>query len=155
MCSAKAWRAASAAADWWTLSPAGWSLGLPSGSSPAAPLNSPEVSITCRRPRCNSPRAPCAGARILLKRLGAEPGDVRRIYLAGAFGNYINRESARRIGLIEFPPELIEPAGNTALLGAKLALFGDGHAKIRVEHIPLASDAEFQDTFVESMLFPQ
>jgi uncharacterized 2Fe-2S/4Fe-4S cluster protein (DUF4445 family) len=95
-----------------------------------------------------------AGARILLKRLGAEPGDVRRIYLAGAFGNYINRDSARRIGLIEFPSGIVEPAGNTALLGAKLALFGGDGADIRVEHVPLASDAEFQDTFVESMLFP-
>ncbi len=92
-----------------------------------------------------------AGARILLKRLGAEPGDVRRLYLAGAFGNYINRESARRIGLIEFSPEIVEPAGNTALLGAKLALFED--AAVRVEHVPLASDPEFQETFVESMLF--
>jgi len=92
-----------------------------------------------------------AGARILLRRLGAELGDVRRLYLAGAFGNYINRESARRIGLIEFPPDVVEPAGNTALLGAKLALFGD--ASVRVEHVPLAADAEFQDTFVESMVF--
>lgn len=97
-----------------------------------------------------------AGARILLKRLGAEPGDVRRLYLAGAFGNYINRESARRIGLIEFPPEVVEPAGNTALLGAKLALFersDPDYAAIRVEHVPLAADPEFQDTYVDSMSF--
>lgn len=92
-----------------------------------------------------------AGARILLKRLGAEPGDVRRLYLAGAFGNYINRESARRIGLIKFPPEIVEPAGNTALLGVKMALFEE--ARVEVEHISLASDPEFQDTFAESMLF--
>jgi uncharacterized 2Fe-2S/4Fe-4S cluster protein (DUF4445 family) len=92
-----------------------------------------------------------AGARILLKRLGAEPGDVRRLYLAGAFGNYINRESARRIGLIEFAPDIVEPAGNTALLGAKMALFAE--ARVEVEHISLASDPEFQDTFAESMLF--
>ncbi|MCX6638084.1 MAG: ASKHA domain-containing protein [Acidobacteria bacterium] len=94
-----------------------------------------------------------AGARILLARLGAELGDVRRLYLAGAFGNYINRESARRIGLIEFPPEVVEPAGNTALSGAKLALFEADPANIRVEHVPLAADPEFLDTYVASMPF--
>ncbi|MDP2999527.1 MAG: ASKHA domain-containing protein [Bryobacterales bacterium] len=94
-----------------------------------------------------------AGARILLKRLGAEMGDVRRLYLAGAFGNYINRESARRIGLIEFPPEVVEPAGNTALSGAKLALFEAEPANLRVEHVPLAADPEFLDTYVASMPF--
>ena len=31
--------------------------------------------------------------------------ELSRLYLAGAFGNYINRASARRIGLLEFPLE--------------------------------------------------
>ena len=44
-----------------------------------------------------------AGVRMLVKTWGATPVDVERVYLAGAFGNYINRASARRIGLIDFP----------------------------------------------------
>lgn len=44
-----------------------------------------------------------AGIRILLQQWGATPNDVERVWLAGAFGNYINRASARRIGLIRFP----------------------------------------------------
>jgi len=102
-----------------------------------------------------------AGIRILLARLGASPGDVTRLYLAGAFGNYVNRASARRIGLIDFAEEIVTPAGNTALLGAKLALFvtdgeSGGFERLRrpVEHIPLASDPQFQEIFVEQMLFP-
>ena len=98
-----------------------------------------------------------AGVRILLKRLGATHRDVHRLHVAGAFGNYINRESASRIGLLEFPPEVIEPAGNTALLGAKLALFdptGPSASAIKVEHVPLATDPEFQDIYVDSMRFP-
>jgi hypothetical protein len=35
--------------------------------------------------------------------------DLSRIYLAGAFGNYINRASARRIGLLDFPPQKFCP----------------------------------------------
>ena len=42
-----------------------------------------------------------AGFKLLLKRLGASVEDVKSIYLAGAFGNYVQRESAARIGLIE------------------------------------------------------
>lgn len=102
-----------------------------------------------------------AGIRIVLRRWGAEPGDVTRLYLAGAFGNYVNRTRARRIGLIDFPSDLVQPAGNTALLGAKLALFpadirdGDFQAvRARIEHISLAADAEFQDIYVEEMRFP-
>jgi uncharacterized 2Fe-2S/4Fe-4S cluster protein (DUF4445 family) len=101
-----------------------------------------------------------AGVRILLRHWGASSGDIARLHLAGAFGNYINRSSARRIGLIDFPEDKIEPAGNTALLGAKLALFaGDGKSDFadlcrRVEHISLAEDAEFHQIYAEEMRFP-
>ncbi len=103
-----------------------------------------------------------AGVRILLARLGAEPADVTRVYLAGAFGNYVSRASAARIGLLNFPLERIEPAGNTALLGAKMALFAPGaaetlHTDVRriTEHLSLAADPAFQDTYVDEMFFPQ
>jgi uncharacterized 2Fe-2S/4Fe-4S cluster protein (DUF4445 family) len=100
-----------------------------------------------------------AGIRILLSRWDAD--DLDRLYLAGAFGNYINRASAQRIGLLSFPPEKVQPAGNTALLGAKLALFSldgeDGsfvHVRSKVEHVPLNHDPQFQDVFVEELVFP-
>jgi uncharacterized 2Fe-2S/4Fe-4S cluster protein (DUF4445 family) len=102
-----------------------------------------------------------AGLKILLRQWGAGPGELTRIYLAGAFGNYLNVESARRIGLLEAPTEAIAPAGNTALLGAKLALFGlaaDGgeHGEIlrKVRHVSLNEDPLFHETFVECMTFP-
>ena len=101
-----------------------------------------------------------AGVRILVRRWGAEPRDVTSLHLAGAFGNYVSRGSARRIGLIDFPLERVQPAGNTALLGAKLALFsrdagGFEQLRRRIEHIPLAADPEFQDIYVEEMRFPE
>lgn len=102
-----------------------------------------------------------AGIRILLARLGATTADLTRLYLAGAFGNYINRSSAQRIGLLPFPPEQVQPAGNTALLGAKMALFaGDDleqYAAIRrmTRHIPLNEDPQFMDVYVDEMSFPE
>jgi len=101
------------------------------------------------------------GIRILLSQWGAQPDDLTRLYLAGAFGHYINRASARRIGLLDFDPEIIVPMGNTALLGAKLALFSEddeaaGYQNVRnrTEHVSLNTDPAFQDTYVEEMLFP-
>jgi uncharacterized 2Fe-2S/4Fe-4S cluster protein (DUF4445 family) len=117
-----------------------------------------------------------AGIRILLQRRGQRASsvsargaerrtgraeDVTRLYLAGAFGNYVDRASARRIGLIDFSPEKVQPVGNAALLGAKLALFslnGDAEAyaplRSKIEHIPLSADPAFQEIYVEEMSFP-
>ena len=103
-----------------------------------------------------------AGFRILLDRLGAGVGDLKKLYLAGAFGNYISRASARRIGLIDLPIDQVSPAGNTALLGAKLALFsGDGEdgsyrqLRGKIEHVALKADGKFQEVFVDGLAFPQ
>jgi len=101
-----------------------------------------------------------AATRLLLLRWQAERGDVRRAYLAGAFGNYVDRASAMRIGLIDFPFHIVEPSGNTALLGAKMALCNsdltDDFADLRrrIRHVPLAADPLFEDTFVDCMGFP-
>jgi uncharacterized 2Fe-2S/4Fe-4S cluster protein (DUF4445 family) len=102
-----------------------------------------------------------AGFRILLRKWGARPEDISRLYLAGAFGNYVNRASAVRIGLLTLPIDRIEPAGNTALRGAKMALASLGesegdYAELRqkVRHISVSEEVEFQDTFVEEMGFP-
>ena len=102
-----------------------------------------------------------AGLRILLEHWGAEKEALAQIYLAGAFGNYINQASARRIGLLDFPADKVKAAGNTALLGAKLALFGlQQHAGAypdilsKVRHVSLNEDERFLDRFVAEMGFP-
>lgn len=98
-----------------------------------------------------------AGIQILLDTWGASLDDVTHCYLAGAFGNYIRLSSARRIGLLKFPLERIIPSGNTALLGAKLALFADegdrAYAGVleRVRHISLNAAPRFHDIYVDEM----
>ena len=102
-----------------------------------------------------------AGIQILLRAWGTEAEELEHIYLAGAFGNYIDRASARRIGLIEFAPERVEPIGNSALLGAKIALFAESSQALAYPeiigictHVGLTSDPQFQDIYVECMGFP-
>ena len=62
-----------------------------------------------------------SGIELLARRMQVSVGDIRKVYLAGAFGNYMNPVSACRIGMI--PPVLldrIETIGNAAGEGAKL-----------------------------------
>jgi len=98
------------------------------------------------------------GLRMLTERVGASLDDIQQLHLAGAFGNYISRSSAQRIGLLCVPLSRVVPAGNTALLGAKRALFEepgawDGITK-RVQHFVLNEDPHFHDIYTEEMGFP-
>ena len=97
-----------------------------------------------------------AGFRLLLRSLSTQPEDIQRIYLAGAFGNYVQACSAIGIGLLEFSPQQILSAGNTALRGAKMLLLAQNEPPLpNMEHIALAADPGFQDEFVSCMNFPQ
>jgi uncharacterized 2Fe-2S/4Fe-4S cluster protein (DUF4445 family) len=102
-----------------------------------------------------------AAIETLLKTAGATHNDLKEIVLAGAFGNYIRIESALRIGLL--PPigvDRVLPVGNAAGAGAKLALLSTRERERanrlagRIEHIELASHPDYQDEFMDKMLFP-
>jgi len=98
-----------------------------------------------------------SGLEILNKQLNITVNDIENLYIAGGFGNFINLANSRRIGLIDLPEEKIRKMGNTALIGAKMFLFMDP-AKISqvlniTRHISLESDPEFQELFIQNMLF--
>ncbi len=96
-----------------------------------------------------------SGFSLLLDRLGADARDLKRIHLAGAFGNYVRIESAVTIGLIEAPMELIQAAGNTALRGAKMMLLAKDEPVLPgIEHVGLAAVDGFQERFAACMSFP-
>jgi uncharacterized 2Fe-2S/4Fe-4S cluster protein (DUF4445 family) len=97
-----------------------------------------------------------SGFRLLLKRVGSNAGNLKNIYLAGAFGNYVQAESAIGIGLLEAPIERIHAGGNTALHGAKILLLSAGEPALpKIEHVSLAADPGFQDEFAECIAFPK
>lgn len=101
-----------------------------------------------------------AGAQLLAEDAGTELGDVKRVCLAGGFGNYIDRHAACGIGLI--PQELearIEGVGNAAGAGAKMMLL-DRSALARarqlrdtMRYIELSASPDFQERFAEQMFF--
>jgi len=101
-----------------------------------------------------------AGIELLTEKMGAHVGDIQTVYLAGAFGNYLNPASACRIGMI--PPVLLNrivPIGNAAGEGAKLCalsreeyLYSQKLAK-ETEFLELASLPNFQDCYVDALEF--
>lgn len=102
-----------------------------------------------------------AGINILLRQAGLAPTDLGAVLLAGAFGNFIRRNNARRIGLLPpVPCSKIRFIGNAASLGAKLALLAEEERayaetlRKHTAHVDLSLDPEFQNEFGMAMMFP-
>lgn len=96
------------------------------------------------------------GLSILARSLSIQVTDISELYIAGGFGNYINIEQVIETGMIELPEEKIHKMGNTALIGAKMFLFTNPESVkeilMKIRHINLEGDPEFQDIFVDKML---
>jgi uncharacterized 2Fe-2S/4Fe-4S cluster protein (DUF4445 family) len=96
-----------------------------------------------------------AGALLLRDRLGVEKPAT--FHLAGAFGNYVRAQSARRIGLLPADSEVVAE-GNAALRGTRLLLLRPSsrddlieETLARTEHVELGGEAAFQDAFAACM----
>jgi len=101
-----------------------------------------------------------AGIRLLQNRLSVSDTDIKAIYLAGAFGNYIRRQSALRIGLLpNVPIDRIQSVGNAASSGAQMALISSRWRTLaadlarKIQYVEIAHDPHFQAAFADSMLF--
>ena len=102
-----------------------------------------------------------AGIEILLKELCLKSSDISKLVLAGAFGQYIRKDMAVRIGLLpDIPLEKIVFIGNGAYAGAEMALLSrPARARAerfskQVEYVEISAKTEFQDIFAEKMMFP-
>ncbi len=102
-----------------------------------------------------------AAVELLCAEAGIGTDEIDEILLAGAFGNYIDRRSALRMGLLpDLPPERIQGVGNAAGAGALAALVSTAQRRYaaelarRAEHIELMANPRFQMAFADSMIFP-
>lgn len=101
-----------------------------------------------------------AGIKILMKELRVDVSDFDRVSIAGAFGNYIDKESALIIGLLpEVDTKKIVTVGNAAGVGASLALLSDKMQReaekiaVWIEHIELSTHEGFQNEYLGAMNF--
>jgi uncharacterized 2Fe-2S/4Fe-4S cluster protein (DUF4445 family) len=103
-----------------------------------------------------------SGIKILLRKLGLSPGEIGRVMLAGAFGNYMNPASALAVGMIrDVKLEIIEPIGNAAGSGARMALVDSSlferacRIARRMEFVELGAEPDWNEQFTDSMFLPE
>ncbi|MDO5134941.1 MAG: ASKHA domain-containing protein [Eubacteriales bacterium] len=101
-----------------------------------------------------------AGITLLMEELSITEEEISCLYIAGAFGNYMDPASAGAIGM--FPKGLadkVQPVGNAAGEGAKIALlnhleFSDANELAKsMDFMELATSPSFQDCFVDHLEF--
>ena len=102
-----------------------------------------------------------SGSYIVMTHLDLEPRKVEKVFIAGAFGTYINRESAQNIGMIpEFNLMNIEQVGNAAGTGARMALLSKEKRieaeKIpeKVEYIELSTHPGYNQAYIDALMLP-
>lgn len=101
-----------------------------------------------------------AGIRILQGKLGVGDSDIEAVLLAGSFGSYIDKDAARRLGIIPaVPPDRVRHVGNAAHQGAKMTLLDRevmeqaGAVCQMVEYVELSTSEDFSGEFTEAMFF--
>jgi len=107
------------------------------------------------------------GSEILMKRLGEERNEVITdnhisiLFMAGAFGNYIDPENARTIGMYpEIPLDRVEFVGNIAGTGSRMCLISKEERQYAekisttVRYHELAADKDFQREYINALYLP-
>ena len=102
-----------------------------------------------------------AGFSVLVQSVGLELADVEQVFIAGAFGQYINVEKAIQIGLLpDMPWDRFNYLGNTSVLGAFYSLVSRGMRREVVEiakkmtYLELSADNTFYDQFMSALFLP-
>ncbi|MHC1567385.1 MAG: ASKHA domain-containing protein [Candidatus Syntropharchaeia archaeon] len=101
------------------------------------------------------------GAEILMQRMKIREKDIEMLYIAGAFGSFIDPENARTIGMYpEVDLEKVKLVGNAAGSGAKMALISKEEREKaeyiakNARYIELATQPEFTNEYMKSNYFP-
>lgn len=103
-----------------------------------------------------------AGISIGLKEIGRDDNEIKEIVISGAFGSYINPESAVKIGMLpKIDLRLIKQVGNAAGVGAKLVLISKSERELantiadNVRYVETCIHPDFTKIFARSMFLPK
>ena len=101
-----------------------------------------------------------SGMKLMLNHLNIK-NEIKQIFLAGAFGNYIDKDNTKFIGMIpDISSDKIFQIGNAAGIGAQDCLLNvDLRQKSKqllnkIQYVEIATKKEFQREFAEAMYFP-
>jgi uncharacterized 2Fe-2S/4Fe-4S cluster protein (DUF4445 family) len=101
------------------------------------------------------------GIHILMTRMHLQTNDIKKIFLAGAFGNYIDPYNAKIIGMYpDISLDRVSFVGNTAGSGARMTLVSVDARKEaaiiakNVDYVELGAEPNFQNEFIKAILLP-
>src|SRR5208283_4441391 len=101
-----------------------------------------------------------AGLEVLLEAGGVGAPALEEFIIAGAFGSYLDVQSALRIGLFpQIPLGKFRQVGNAAGIGARQMLISGSQRRLgeslakQVEYVELATHPHFQEKFAQSLFF--
>lgn len=101
-----------------------------------------------------------AGVSMLLAKAGINANEVGKVWLAGAFGNNLNKDALSAVGLLA--PEwltIVNFAGDAALTGASMTIGSDDKkneaesAASMVKYVALSGSPRFEKEFLREMNF--
>ena len=101
------------------------------------------------------------GALTLMKNMRVTEKDIDIVFVAGAFGSYIDPRNARIIGMYpEIALEKVKVVGNAAGTGARMALVSKAvrttaeRISNKIKYVELAAERDFQTDFCNSLCIP-
>ena len=96
-----------------------------------------------------------------MESVGCQLEDLTYFFTAGAFGNYLNPQSAVAIGLFpDLPPEQMLPIGNSAGAGARLALLSISKRQEaeelarKITYFEMNANQDFMNKFTAGLFLP-
>jgi len=101
------------------------------------------------------------GVLMSMKHLEVELEDIKKVYVAGAFGTYLNSQSARNVGMYhDLPLNIIRYVGNAAGAGARALLKSTTLREIAsklakdIRYFHLGNEPDFQKEFLNALYIP-
>jgi uncharacterized 2Fe-2S/4Fe-4S cluster protein (DUF4445 family) len=97
----------------------------------------------------------------LLAKVQKDISEVKKVCIAGGFGNYLNIENAIFIGLLpDIDRSIYRFVGNSSLAGARMSLVSQGAFKRSfgihkgITYLDLSSEVHYMDEYIGALFFP-
>ncbi|MEK6727286.1 MAG: ASKHA domain-containing protein [Candidatus Omnitrophota bacterium] len=102
-----------------------------------------------------------AATSILVKHMGLDFASIKKFFIAGGFGTYLDIENAVRIGLLpDLERQKFSFIGNSSLAGARQMLLSFEATKIaetiakKITYFELSVDPGYMDEYMAALFFP-
>ena len=97
----------------------------------------------------------------MLNQVGLRFEDLRRIYIAGGFGRYLDLENAMVIGLIpDLPRDRFRYIGNSSLMGSYMVVVSQDFRQRQLElarrltYLELNTDPAYMEQYTGALFLP-